>query len=211
MNQELVSFVRESLSAGCTKKAIAKALSDSGWQNDDIRIALEQFSDAAFPIPVPRRRPYLNAREAFLYLVLFLTLYISAISFGTLMFQFINRWLPDVLQGSYMDTAIADSIRMSTSALVIAFPVFYYVSWILHRTFQKDPDKRSSKIRKWLTYITLFIAAGVIIGDSITLVYNVLGGELTLRFVLKVLTIGGIAGTIFGYYLWDLRKEEKIV
>lgn len=84
-----------------------------------------------------------------------------------------------------------------------------WVSWLLNKAIDKDPDKRSSKIRKWLTYITLFIAAGVIIGDLITLVYNVLNGELTTRFILKVLTVGGIAGSIFGYYLWDLRKEEK--
>ena len=32
--------------------------------------------------------------------------------------------------------------------------------------------------------------------------------ELTLRFVLKVAVVGLIAGTIFGYYLWDLRREE---
>jgi hypothetical protein len=36
-----------------------------------------------------------------------------------------------------------------------------------------------------------------------------LGGELTIRFFLKVLTIAVIAGTIFGYYLWDLRREEE--
>jgi hypothetical protein len=60
-----------------------------------------------------------------------------------------------------------------------------------------------------LTYITLFVAAGVLIGDLISLVFNFLGGELTVRFVLKVLTVGVIAGTIFGHYLWDLRKEES--
>lgn len=211
MNQELTSFVKEALVRGSSRKEIEKALKNAGWQADEIHTALDQYADTSFPIPVPRRRPYLNAREAFLYLVLFMTLYISSFSFGTLIFQFINRWLPDVLQGGYMDSSISDAIRMSTSSLVIAFPVFYYVSWILHKASQRDPDKRSSKIRKWLTYITLFIAAGVIIGDSITLVYNLLGGELTLRFTLKVLTIGAIAGTIFGYYLWDLRKEEKTV
>ncbi len=108
-----------------------------------------------------------------------------------------------------MATRRANAIRWSTSAVVIAYPVFIWVSWLLGRAMKKDPEKRGSKIRKWLTYITLFIAAGIIIGDLITLVFNALGGELTARFVLKVLVVGGIAGLIFGYYLWDLRKEEK--
>ena len=56
--------------------------------------------------------------------------------------------------------------------------------------------------------MTLVIAAGALIGDTTTLVYNLLGGELTLRFVLKVLVVAFIAGGIFGYYLWDLRREE---
>jgi len=43
----------------------------------------------------------------------------------------------------------------------------------------------------------------------ITLVYNVLGGELTLRFFLKVLTVAVIAGGTFAYFLWDIRKEEE--
>jgi hypothetical protein len=38
---------------------------------------------------------------------------------------------------------------------------------------------------------------------------NTLGGELTSRLVLKVLTVGAIAGTAFSYYLSDLRREER--
>ena len=49
----------------------------------------------------------------------------------------------------------------------------------------------------------------MLIGDVITVVYSFLGGELTTRFVLKVITVGAIAGTAFGYYLSDLRVEEK--
>lgn len=206
MNSELSLFVRESLAKGVSRKEIQGNLKKAGWQDDEVRQALGAYADMTSAVPVPRRRPYLNAREAFLYLVLFLTLYISAVSFGTLVFQYINNWLPDPVLGL---NANIDAIRFSTSSLIIAFPVFYFVSWIVAKAIRKDPDKRSSKIRKWLTYITLFIAAGIIIGDLITLVFNLLGGELTLRFVLKVLTVGGIAGVIFGYYLWDLRKEEK--
>ena len=64
-------------------------------------------------------------------------------------------------------------------------------------------------MRRWLTYVTLLLAAGIVIGDLIALLYNVLGGELSTRFLLKVLVVGAIAGTIFAYYLTDLRREEK--
>ena len=60
-----------------------------------------------------------------------------------------------------------------------------------------------------MTYLTLFIAAAVLVGDVTSLVYSLLGGELTTRFVLKVSTIAVIAGAVFGYYLRDLRLEEE--
>ncbi|MEK7073510.1 MAG: DUF5671 domain-containing protein [Patescibacteria group bacterium] len=209
MPNELQSFVHDALVKGATREQIRETLGKAGWNTDEVKNALNAYADVAFPVPVPRRKPYLSAREAFLYLVLFLTLYISSFSFGTLLFQFINRWMPDPLLGSYVYDSSLSAIRWSTASLIIAFPVFLWLSAFLNKAIVKDPEKRGSKVRKWLTYLTLFVAAGIIIGDLITLVFNVLGGELTLRFVLKVLVVGGIAGTIFGFYLWDLRKDEK--
>jgi hypothetical protein len=83
------------------------------------------------------------------------------------------------------------------------------VARLLGRELARNPAKRLSAVRRWLTYITLFLAAGIVIGDLIAAVYNVLGGELTLRFALKVLVVGAIAGTVFAYYLVDLRHEER--
>lgn len=210
MATEIQLFVKEALSKGIKRPEIREKLLAAGWQTDEVDTALDAYADVAFVIPVPKRKPYLSAREAFMYLVMFLTLYISSFSFGSLIFDFLNRWLPDVaLNYNYVD-AYSDSIRSATASLIVTFPVFLYVSWILERAMRRDPTKRGSKVRKWLTYLTLFIAAGVIIGDLITLVTSLLGGlELTLRFMLKVLTVLVIAGTIFGYYLRDLRKEEK--
>jgi hypothetical protein len=45
-------------------------------------------------------------------------------------------------------------------------------------------------------------------GDVTTLVYSLLSGEATLRFLLKVLVVALIAGTAFIYYLRDLRADE---
>lgn len=207
MSEELSGFVKEALVRGLTPAQIEDALLRAGWAHEQVRAALAGFAQFDFPIPVPRPKPYLSAREAFLYLVQFTTLYISAYYLGNLFFEIIDRTFPDPVDpaGEYARQAI----RWSVSSIVVAFPVFLYVSWATNRAIQADPNKRSSKVRRWLTYLTLFNAASFLIGDFITLVYNLLGGELTVRFGLKVLTIAVIAGTIFWYYLSDLRLDEK--
>jgi hypothetical protein len=209
MNTDLQLFVKEGLEKGLSRERMSKALSAAGWQEDEVKTALDTYADVDFPVAVPKRKPYLSAREAFMYLVMFLTLYIASISLGTIMFQFVNRWFPDALEYSYIYETTTSIIRSATAALIITFPVFFWMSRTLRQAIAKDPEKRSSKVRKWLTYVTLFVAAGVIIADLITLVTYFLSGEISVRFLLKVFIVLLIAGSIFGYYLWDLRGEEK--
>lgn len=207
MHEDLKPFVRESLARGVPRPEISQALSAAGWRPDEITAALALYAEAEFPVPVPRRKPYLSARETFIYLVLFVCLYISAWAFGALLFEFVNRGLPDPLRlyENWDDT----QLRMSVAMLIVAFPIYLWLSSLMTKAIRLDPDKRGSKIRKWLTYLTLFVAAATIIGDLITLFFNLLGGELTLRFFLKVVVVLVIAGAIFGWYLWSLKSEEK--
>jgi hypothetical protein len=208
VSDELLSFVRDALARGLPRERTAQALAQAGWEADEIARALAAFADLEFPIPVPRPRPYLSAREAFLYLVLFSTLYLSAFHLGSLVFQLIDHALPDPADLPEAAERIRQSIRWAVSSLAIAFPIFLFVSRLLGRAIAADPTKRASRVRKWLTYLTLFVAASVIIGDLTTLLYSFLGGELTLRFALKAAAVGAIAGAVFGYYLRDLRREE---
>ena len=46
-------------------------------------------------------------------------------------------------------------------------------------------------------------------GDATSLVYNFLGGGLTVRFVLKSLIVGLIAGAIFMYFISDAEKGDR--
>ena len=207
MNEDLKTFVKEAITARQPRPAIRQALLDANWPEEEVRAALGYYAEVDFPVPVPRRQPYLSAREAFIYLLLFVTLYISAFSFGHLMFEFIEGWFPDPAR-AWSDYSL-ESVRMASASLIVAFPLYLWLTRLTARAVKRDPDKRSSKIRKWLTYITLFVAASFIIGDLIGLFFNLFGGELTVRFLLKVLTVLVIAGLIFGYYLWDLRKDES--
>ncbi len=207
--QDLELFVRDALARGQSRSVIETTLTQAGWPPEQIRAALSAYADLDFPIPVPKPRPYLSAREAFLYLVLFASLYWAAWHLGSLVFDLINRAWPDPADAPYRVVRLGESIRWSTASVIIAFPVFLFVARYLGKELARNPVKRLSAVRRWLTYLTLFVAAAVLIGDMITLVYNLLGGELTIRFVLKVLVAAIIAGTIFGYYLTDLRREEK--
>ena len=207
MNDQLYSFVKESLEKGLGRAAIRDALLQAGWQGEEVRNVLSSFADVDFPIPVPRHKPYLEAREAFLYLVSFITLYISAISFGTLLFVFIDRAFPDPLDfGTGRSTG---PLTTAISSIVITFPLYLLLMWRLGKDAATKPERRESRVRKWLTYLTLVVAAGIIIGDLIALLSNLLGGGLTLSFTLKALTILAITGCIFGYYFWELRQTEQ--
>lgn len=208
-SKDLEVFVRDALLQGQSRPAIESALAGAGWAPEQVRDALDAYADVAFPVPVPRPRPYLSAREAFLYLVLFASLYVWAYHLGDLLFDLINGALPDPADSSYMRNRAGDSMRMSVASILIAFPLFLFVARLLAKELVRNPAKRQSVVRRWLTYMTLFLASGVLVGDLIALVYHLLGGELTLRFMLKVLVVGGIAGGIFGFYLQDLRREER--
>lgn len=208
VNQALTGFVRDALRAGHSRDEISAKLAEAGWPEDEIAGALAQWAEVEFPVPVPRPRPYLSAREAFVYLVLFSTLYTAAIALGRLLFALIERALPDPAVYAGFWQASLESVRWSTASVLIAFPVYLWLSGRVYLAIRRDPEKRTSKVRKWLTYITLFVAAGVLIGDLITLLDALLGGELTLRFLLKSAVAGAIAGAVFGFYLWDLRRDD---
>ena len=209
MNADLQLFVRDSLARGLPRTAIRERLLEAGWRAEEVESALAGFAEADFPVPVPRRRPYLSAREAFLYLVLFATLYITAFNLGLVLFAIVDHWLPDAMQNDYAARWAIEAVRNGIAGLVIAFPIFLFLSTLIGRAMTREPEKRGSKVRKWLTYITLFVAALVLIGDLTFLVQKLLSGELPARVLWKTLVVFVIAGTVFGHYLAELRGEER--
>lgn len=147
-------------------------------------------------------------RDLFLHLLAIVSLYWASISFVTLLWQIINYIVPDALNNySYYYEGLLGLIRFSVSSLIIVFPVFILVSWYLNKIYAREYAVRESKIRKWLIYLTLFVAALVIIGDLVSVVNMLMGGEVTTRFVLKALSILVVAAAVFGYYLDDVRRE----
>ncbi|HRH32483.1 MAG TPA: DUF5671 domain-containing protein, partial [bacterium] len=137
--------------------------------------------------------PRSTARDVFSHLLAIATLYVGVISFTTLCFQYINVKFPDLLNLYY--SGALDTIRQAMAALIVVWPVFILMSWLIQRDIKADPDKHNVGIRKWLLYLTLFVTSITIIVDLVTLINYFLNGEITTRFILKVLVVpGGVVG-----------------
>ncbi len=154
--------------------------------------------------------PKTGPRDIFLQFLSVISLYVAAGSFIALIFQYINYWIPDPLQAGYgYITSIFDSIRWSISILIVIFPVYCWTLWFMDKGYREFPERMAMKSRKWLVYLTIFLAALLMIGDFVALVYQLLRGEFTSSFLLKVLTIILVAGAVFIYYLKEIKRQVE--
>jgi hypothetical protein len=208
-DKTLVEFVKESLQQGQSREAIHGALMQAGWRVAEVDAALAVYTDIAFPIAVPRPQPYLSARQAFLYLLFFILLGIVAFSLGSLLFALIDYGFPDKAEaGGYVVRYRDAQVRSGISGVLVGTPIFLWLGYILRGARERSPELQRSRIRKWLTYLSLVIAGCTLVGDATSLVYNFLGGDLTTRFVLKSLVVAVIAGAIFTYFISDAEKGD---
>ena len=78
-NDDLTAFVRRALTSGIPRPDIERVLLEAGWSPRQVREALAAFADTTFPVPIPKPRAYTDAREAFLYGLLFVALLMMVI------------------------------------------------------------------------------------------------------------------------------------
>lgn len=209
-NKTLTDFIKDALERDLSRAQITEALDQAGWPNDEVQDAMNVYADVKFPVAVPRPRPYRPAQIAFFYLLFFILLGIVSYSVGNILFALIENHFP--VPGDENDWKIQNNdsqIRGGISGLIIGAPLFFFLGRFLGRKRRENPELKRSQIRKWLTYLTLVVAGSTLLGDAISLVYNLLDGEMTTRFLLKSLTIGVIAGGIFVYFLKDAEKDDQ--
>ncbi len=149
-------------------------------------------------------------KDVFLQILAIAMLYVTLISFVLLVFTYIDVRFPDSLEPVYK-SAVFGQVRSSMSSLFIAWPVYVVLMWAIRREEHNEPAKKELGVKKALVYLTLFIASVTMIIDVITLLNRFLGGELSIRFSLKALTVLIAAFTVCSLYLWDLRRGTKLL
>lgn len=146
-----------------------------------------------------------SAKDLFINLGAIIALGIIVGHLIDLLFTIINKAYPITTGYGYYGSY---SISWSVAALIVSLPIYILLMWLLEREYIKEPEKRNVGIRKWLTYITLFLAGFATAGDLITVLYYFIDGqEMTTGFIMKALTILVIALAVFFYYISDVMGK----
>src|SRR3989344_503718 len=128
-----------------------------------------------------------GAKDFFINLGAIVALYTTVVSLVNLLFRAINRAYPQI-DHNYYGFFSNDSISWPVAAIIVFFPIFILLMWLLEKDYKVFPDKQYAGFHKWFSYITLFVFGIVLAGDLLTVLYYFIDGrELTTGFFLKVL------------------------
>ena len=199
----LRAFVGEALAAGQGRERIAAALREAGWSEPEIRHAFAAWADEPFTPPVPRPTRTVSARDAFVYLLIFLSLILSAYHLTSLLHAIVDLTVPDPLPSH---SGAEGRVRWSISMLVVFGPLYLWLTWREARATAADPGQRRSAVRDGVTWLALFVAACVFLGDLVALIHGFLDGELSLLFGLKLAAVALVSGAVFLFYLREARR-----
>lgn len=148
--------------------------------------------------------PKVTPKDFFLWAGAMVAIYSSVFAFIALLFQYIDYAYPDPLRNFGMDP-FSGGIRFAMATLIVMVPVAVLIMRLIRSDIAEQPLKADLWIRRWILVLTVFLAGLAVVADLITLINYFLGGDITMRFVLKVLVLLLVAGAVFLHFLADFR------
>lgn len=215
--KELSDYIKKARDQKISDLEITNSLLKAGWSNEDIKLALSDASSLEVPKPsspaVPIKSSHYGMWIAFEHILLFISLYVMATSLALTLHLFVDKWLPGVpVDGSigrYIDTFRSTLLRGYLASLIVSTPMFSLLFLHITKRVKEDQNMRSLRPRKILIYITLIGTFLFLMYSLIKIIYTMLGGNLTLNFILHFLVTSGVSGIIFAYYLNEVKEDRK--
>jgi hypothetical protein len=148
-----------------------------------------------------------KALDVFIYLGIAISLITSITNLLQILFTAIDRKFVDILSATvYVDSSYSD-VRFAIAALIVMFPIYVALSWYVSKDIKKFLYKQDIPVRKIMIYVTLFVTVLTLIGTLVSVIYTYLGGELSVRFGYKALSVFVLASSTFGYYYYSLKRD----
>jgi hypothetical protein len=178
---------------------------------------------------IVQEKPRLRPLFFFLSAGVLISLITSIVSFLNLIFEALNKKFPDVLNATYSygyNTYDYANLRGALATLIIVFPIFLVLMYFWNKISKSSElSKVEHIIKKWMIYLIIFLSGIVIIVDLIVLVRYFVSGEITNRFIYKILTTLVTALIVGKYFfisefwpaerkmfkIFNIKKLNKII
>ena len=205
----LLSFLQDAKKHGISDESIVGILRQNGWPDRRIYRALSAYYAGVLQTPIPSRSGSAeSARDAFLYLLNFITLAFWSVALWQIWDDLVKRWYPDDLSLA-VGSSLREDIAWQLAIIIVAFPVFLVIHALIARELAKRPELYYSPVRRWLTYVALVLSAVTIVIDGAATIEALILGHLTAHFILDTLGLLVIGGGIFTYYLLTIDPPQR--
>ena len=145
-----------------------------------------------------------TARNFALQLGSLIALYVSLGAVIAVVFGVINILHPDPLNSYWEYESAQQGIKFGIAMLVVFFPTYILLTRYVNQIRRKETGTYLT-LTKWLVYLSLLVGGGILLGDFVAVILTYLNGEVTVRFILKALTLSVVIGGAFYYYIQDAR------
>ncbi len=209
-SEELTAFIAAAKASGIADSFIVALLRKNGWSEQRVYKAFSTYYTAHIGVAIPAKSGQgENARDAFFYLLNFVTLGFWTTALGSIFYTYIAHVIPDATGIGNGYPSLRDQIAWQLATVLVTFPIFAFVHRLIAQQLAQRTDGYDSGVRKWLTYIALVIAALVVVLDAIWFLDSLFRGQLTLRFILDSLVLLVLGGGVFAYYLATIDGPRR--
>lgn len=141
-------------------------------------------------------------RDVFTYLLTTISLYVSATGAMLIISGLADYWFPGL---EYLGDPWTEDARIGISMQIVAFPILVYLTRLSRSRLRSGETSPDSRLRQAFIYLSLFVASVVVLVDLMVVIYDLLSGDLTARFLMKALGLLVLAVLVFRYYQLDLN------
>lgn len=207
-NPDLEKYIATSREQKIPDETIKAQLVKSGWNENQVTEALLPVSEAPnLPAPpVPRFGMWV----AFQYIILFITLYMSATSIAGVLGTAVDHLFPDnasVNLASYFNDFM---LKGFLAALIVSFPIFAVLFVMASKQAAQQPAVRNLGVRKLLIYLTLLGTFLIMIGNLFFEIFAFLNGAATTNSFGHLGVTLLVSGSIFVYLILAVREDRHV-
>jgi hypothetical protein len=220
MAAELKSYIEKARDKKLSDEQIKNSLAAAGWQEEQIAEALSQDPDLPVP-PPPPSVAHVGMWIGFIYILFFISLYVLATAISGLLTIWVDKTIPTVIDSAnnasssdflffFTDNFATPSvIRGYIAAIMVSFPIFVVLSFILKKQLVTQPIVKNLRSRKLLIYVTLIGTFLILLGNVIATCYDFLAGTVTGNGLGHLGVALIVVGAIFAYFIGEVINDRK--